>query len=298
MPRTGDKAAPENVGAGREGLLPQPVSLHNPGLSVGGTGSLGGSRTGAWDQPHIPVPRAKGRADPPPRPPPGAPSPRALQRRPLPLQPSPHCGAPPLPPPLAPHTPQSLTPTGPGAGGLSLYLFPVTTRGSAPPGAGQPGGAVWGHCLRIWGYPGPHQERKALPVEPSARALGLPTQMPGCCSPTGTPPSSGTPHVAPPATLRSQPPCHAHGGPGGNPRAHPGCCPVPSTGLLVRRTKARRPPQNREKLKAAASEACCPQPGGRTQGLSQPGAGVAATQQTWARNCVHVSPEMFSRENT
>lgn len=47
-------------------------------------------------------------------------------------------------------------------------------------------------------WPAPGEEEKALPVGPSARAVGLPIQLPGCCSQTGTPPSSRTPRVAPP----------------------------------------------------------------------------------------------------
>lgn len=46
-----------------------------------------------------------------------------------------------------------------------------------------------GHCWRIGGapWPTPREEKKAWPLGPAVRALGLPTQLPGCCSGTRTP---------------------------------------------------------------------------------------------------------------
>lgn len=143
--------------------------------------------------------------------------------------------------PFLPKTPRSVAHMGPRAGVPALSLFPKFG---------------WGSGLGTWGHPWPTGELSVGPKErvalPKAGALGLPRALPPVLQSSIHTPSVRTPHGGA-ATLPSQLPA---GAPYGNPPARPGSCPVPSTGVLVPRTKARRPLPNRERLKAAAFKAC------------------------------------------
>lgn len=125
-------------------------------------------------------------------------------------------------------------------------LFPVITWGLVL--FQQPAwGSSFGALLEDWGSTLAHtrKERTALPIRGSARTSGLPMQLPGAASTKHPHPRLSDPHRG--ATpLRSQLHCCAGQGTCGNLPAHPGSCPVPSTGGLVQRTKARRPLQDRK----------------------------------------------------